>query len=191
VTRPCRVSIAAQSRRPVGSERHPRHPRTPLRPPHNSAQPAGWPTNSPCPILAPSSWRKGGKPRPSTGVSSTAGCPRSGVPTDRSSSVGWRSGFSDLGKHTSNRAHRSNAHRTGCIRNAGCPSFPRSSAERVGNREPQSASGENLWRALVRPGRKVAIGEILVFPIPQAASRLKPRFSSAANSVSACCASTQ
>ena len=25
-------------------------------------------------------------------------------------------------------------------------------------------TGENLWRALVRPGRKVAIGEILVFP---------------------------
>jgi S-adenosylmethionine:tRNA ribosyltransferase-isomerase len=48
----------------------------------------------------------------------------------------------------------------------GAPSFPRSSAERVGNREPQSASGENLWRALVRPGRKVAIGEILVFPDP-------------------------
>jgi S-adenosylmethionine:tRNA ribosyltransferase-isomerase len=27
-------------------------------------------------------------------------------------------------------------------------------------------AGENLWRALVRPGRKVAIGEILVFPDP-------------------------
>ena len=27
-------------------------------------------------------------------------------------------------------------------------------------------AGENLWRALVRPGRKVAIGEILVFPAP-------------------------
>ncbi len=26
--------------------------------------------------------------------------------------------------------------------------------------------GENCWRALVRPGRKVAIGEILVFPTP-------------------------
>ena len=26
--------------------------------------------------------------------------------------------------------------------------------------------GENLWRALVRPGRKVAIGESLVFPAP-------------------------
>ncbi|MGC9159579.1 MAG: S-adenosylmethionine:tRNA ribosyltransferase-isomerase, partial [Terracidiphilus sp.] len=25
-------------------------------------------------------------------------------------------------------------------------------------------AGENLWRALVRPGRKVAIGEVLVFP---------------------------
>jgi S-adenosylmethionine:tRNA ribosyltransferase-isomerase len=47
----------------------------------------------------------------------------------------------------------------------GAPSFPRSLAERVGNYEPSSA-GENLWRALVRPGRKVAIGEILVFPAP-------------------------
>ena len=28
------------------------------------------------------------------------------------------------------------------------------------------SSGENFWRALVRPGRKVAIGEILVFPEP-------------------------
>jgi S-adenosylmethionine:tRNA-ribosyltransferase-isomerase (queuine synthetase) len=27
-------------------------------------------------------------------------------------------------------------------------------------------AGENLWRALVRPGRKVAIGERLVFPAP-------------------------
>jgi S-adenosylmethionine:tRNA ribosyltransferase-isomerase len=27
-------------------------------------------------------------------------------------------------------------------------------------------AGENCWRALVRPGRKVAIGEILVFPAP-------------------------
>jgi S-adenosylmethionine:tRNA ribosyltransferase-isomerase len=48
----------------------------------------------------------------------------------------------------------------------GAPSIPRSSAEWVGNHEPQPASGENLWRALVRPGRKVAIGEILVFPAP-------------------------
>jgi S-adenosylmethionine:tRNA ribosyltransferase-isomerase len=30
----------------------------------------------------------------------------------------------------------------------------------------QSAENENLWRALVRPGRKVVIGEILVFPAP-------------------------
>jgi S-adenosylmethionine:tRNA ribosyltransferase-isomerase len=37
-------------------------------------------------------------------------------------------------------------------------------ADRVGNHEPQPACCENLWRALVRPGRKVAIGEILVFP---------------------------
>jgi S-adenosylmethionine:tRNA ribosyltransferase-isomerase len=73
----------------------------------------------------------------------------------------------------------------------GAPSFPRLSAERVGNHEPQPAQGENLsgapgldfetgdskspepqpasenlWRALVRPGRKVAIGERLVFPGP-------------------------
>ncbi|MGD0521873.1 MAG: S-adenosylmethionine:tRNA ribosyltransferase-isomerase [Terracidiphilus sp.] len=41
-----------------------------------------------------------------------------------------------------------------------------SSAERVGNHEPEPATGENLWRALVRPGRKVAIGERLVFPGP-------------------------
>jgi hypothetical protein len=32
----------------------------------------------------------------------TAGCPRSGHPTDRSSSVGWRSRFWDLGKHKLN-----------------------------------------------------------------------------------------
>jgi S-adenosylmethionine:tRNA ribosyltransferase-isomerase len=35
----------------------------------------------------------------------------------------------------------------------------------VGNHELLSAN-DNLWRALVRPGRKVAIGEILVFPGP-------------------------
>ncbi len=48
----------------------------------------------------------------------------------------------------------------------GAPSFPLLSAERVGNHETQPASDENLWRALVRPGRKVAIGERLVFPGP-------------------------
>jgi S-adenosylmethionine:tRNA ribosyltransferase-isomerase len=36
----------------------------------------------------------------------------------------------------------------------------------VGKRETQPATGENLWRALVRPGRKIAIGERLVFPAP-------------------------
>ncbi len=36
-------------------------------------------------------------------------------------------------------------------------------------------AGENQWRALVRPGRKVAIGERLVFPRPRARSRSKPR----------------
>jgi S-adenosylmethionine:tRNA ribosyltransferase-isomerase len=53
------------------------------------------------------------------------------------------------------------------------PSIPRSSAEWVGNHEPQPPSGENLWRALVRPGRKVAIGEILVFPSPTGAIELE------------------
>jgi len=33
--------------------------------------------------------------------------------------------------------------------------------------------GENQWRALVRPGRKVAIGEILVFPAPSGEILLK------------------
>jgi S-adenosylmethionine:tRNA ribosyltransferase-isomerase len=48
----------------------------------------------------------------------------------------------------------------------GAPSISRSPAEWVGIHEPGPASGENLWRALVRPGRKVSIGEILVFPAP-------------------------
>src|SRR5580692_11616181 len=34
-------------------------------------------------------------------------------------------------------------------------------------------AGENEWHALVRPGRKVAIGEILVFPSPSGAIELK------------------
>ena len=34
-------------------------------------------------------------------------------------------------------------------------------------------AGEGLWRALVRPGRKVAIGEILVFPSPSGAIELE------------------
>lgn len=34
-------------------------------------------------------------------------------------------------------------------------------------------AGENQWRALVRPGRKVAIGEILVFPSASGAIELK------------------
>jgi S-adenosylmethionine:tRNA ribosyltransferase-isomerase len=68
-------------------------------------------------------------------------------------------------------------------RTPGAASFPRLSAERVGNPEPQPASvhqpptglikvlltepaGDNLWRALVKPGRKVGVGERLVFPSP-------------------------
>lgn len=34
-------------------------------------------------------------------------------------------------------------------------------------------AGENQWRALVRPGRKVAIGEILVFPSPDGTIELR------------------
>ena len=34
-------------------------------------------------------------------------------------------------------------------------------------------AGENRWRALVRPGRKVAIGERLVFPAPSAGIALE------------------
>ena len=34
-------------------------------------------------------------------------------------------------------------------------------------------AGENLWRALVRPGRKVAIGEFLVFPNPDGSPALQ------------------
>ncbi|MGA3080671.1 MAG: tRNA preQ1(34) S-adenosylmethionine ribosyltransferase-isomerase QueA [Terracidiphilus sp.] len=53
------------------------------------------------------------------------------------------------------------------------PSIPRSSAEWVGDHKPQPASEESIWRALVRPGRKVAIGEILVFPSPTGAIELE------------------
>ncbi|MGD1107214.1 MAG: S-adenosylmethionine:tRNA ribosyltransferase-isomerase, partial [Terracidiphilus sp.] len=34
-------------------------------------------------------------------------------------------------------------------------------------------AGENQWRALVRPGRKIAIGERLVFPAPNGAVALE------------------
>jgi S-adenosylmethionine:tRNA ribosyltransferase-isomerase len=53
------------------------------------------------------------------------------------------------------------------------PSFPRSLAERVGNQEYQPALGENLWRALVHPGKKVRVGERLVFPSPSGAIELE------------------
>jgi S-adenosylmethionine:tRNA ribosyltransferase-isomerase len=45
------------------------------------------------------------------------------------------------------------------------PSLRFVSDARVGDQEPQPAS-ENLWHALVRPSRKIAIGERLVFPAP-------------------------
>jgi S-adenosylmethionine:tRNA ribosyltransferase-isomerase len=52
------------------------------------------------------------------------------------------------------------------------PSFPRLSAERVGNPDPQPASG-NCWRALVKPGKKVAVGERLAFPSADGAIELE------------------
>jgi S-adenosylmethionine:tRNA ribosyltransferase-isomerase len=63
---------------------------------------------------------------------------------------------------------------TGDSRNSlGAPSIPRSSAEWVGDRESHPAARGNLWRALVKPGRKVAIGERLVFPSPSGEIMLK------------------
>jgi S-adenosylmethionine:tRNA ribosyltransferase-isomerase len=72
---------------------------------------------------------------------------------------------------------------TGDRQESGAPSLRHLSGAGLGNHEPASANvderhagrievlltepvGENLWRALVRPGRKVAIGERLVFPAP-------------------------
>jgi S-adenosylmethionine:tRNA ribosyltransferase-isomerase len=55
----------------------------------------------------------------------------------------------------------------------GAPSFQRSSAERVGYRESQPAATENLWRALVKPGRKVGVGERLAFPSPDGSIELE------------------
>jgi S-adenosylmethionine:tRNA ribosyltransferase-isomerase len=50
------------------------------------------------------------------------------------------------------------------------PSIPRffeeKTTEWVGNQEYQPASGENLWRALVHPGKTVHVGEQLIFPSP-------------------------
>jgi S-adenosylmethionine:tRNA ribosyltransferase-isomerase len=55
----------------------------------------------------------------------------------------------------------------------GAPSFPRSPAKRVGNHKPHPVLGENLWRALVHPGKKVRVGEILVFPSPSGSIELE------------------
>jgi S-adenosylmethionine:tRNA ribosyltransferase-isomerase len=66
-------------------------------------------------------------------------------------------------------------------RPARAASIPRSSAEWVGTHDPQrpfaqqkpntrievlltEPAGDNLWRALVKPGKKVGVGERLVFP---------------------------
>ena len=52
-------------------------------------------------------------------------------------------------------------------------------------------AGENLGAPSSGPARKVAIGERLVFPAPDRRNRCsKPKSSNAANSASACCAST-
>jgi S-adenosylmethionine:tRNA ribosyltransferase-isomerase len=80
------------------------------------------------------------------------------------------------------------------MRAPGAPLFPRSSAERVGEQEFHPASarqqptgevevlltepaarpgGGNLWRALVKPGRKVGVGERLAFPSPTGAVELE------------------
>ncbi len=53
----------------------------------------------------------------------------------------------------------------------GPPARDPESLERMNLNLPQT--GENLWRALVRPGRKVAIGEILVFPSSSGAIELE------------------
>jgi S-adenosylmethionine:tRNA ribosyltransferase-isomerase len=42
----------------------------------------------------------------------------------------------------------------------------------VGNPDPQPAN-ENIWRALVKPGKKVGIGERLAFPSPSGAIELE------------------
>ena len=52
-------------------------------------------------------------------------------------------------------------------------------------------SEANLWRALVRPGRKVAIGERLVFPAPTGEIVLEAEVLDAENSASVCCSSSQ
>jgi S-adenosylmethionine:tRNA ribosyltransferase-isomerase len=56
-------------------------------------------------------------------------------------------------------------------RTMGAPG-PDSGTWETTNLDPPSV-GENLWRALVRPGRKVAIGEFLVFPAPDGAIALE------------------
>jgi S-adenosylmethionine:tRNA ribosyltransferase-isomerase len=55
----------------------------------------------------------------------------------------------------------------------GAPSLRFLSGARVGNHEPQPVLSENLWRALVHPGRKVRVGERLVFPSPSGSIELE------------------
>jgi S-adenosylmethionine:tRNA ribosyltransferase-isomerase len=76
------------------------------------------------------------------------------------------------------------AHRT-LVRERESPGSPTAGLGRWGGEKPTgrievmltepaaSPEGENLWRALVRPGRKVAIGERLVFPSPSGTVELQ------------------
>jgi len=59
------------------------------------------------------------------------------------------------------------------ITNPGTPSIPRFSEEWVGDHDPQPGSTDNLWRALVRPGKKVGIGERLAFESPDGTIELQ------------------
>ncbi len=55
---------------------------------------------------------------------------------------------------------------------AGCPILATSSVARMGRPDPQPAN-ENCWRALVKPGKKVGIGERLAFPSSSGAIELE------------------
>jgi S-adenosylmethionine:tRNA ribosyltransferase-isomerase len=55
----------------------------------------------------------------------------------------------------------------------GAPSFPLFSAERVGDHKSLPTTGENCWRALVKPGKKVGVGERLAFPSSSGAIELE------------------
>jgi len=134
---------------------------------------------------------QGGKPRPSTGVSSTAGCPGPGSP---------RTGLRPWGGGPDFRTWES-THPTGRIEvmltEPAASEMLGAHPFRVLQRKGWETANLNQHRAKICGALLSVRAERLLSarssssPIPQAASRLKPRFSSAANSVSACCASTQ